>query len=80
LVVFIARGFPESLCKFFLKRVLYGVAIESQFAELLGEGFDIVWMAMSDADDCMPSVEVKVFLSFVVPDVTALSFIYGDVE
>ena len=35
---------------------------------------------MTDADDGMAAVKVEVFLSLVVPNVTALTFYYVDIE
>ena len=55
-----------------------GVGVESDAVQLFGYLADIVWVCMSDGYDGMSSVEVEVFLSFVVPYVA--SFAADDVH
>ena len=41
---------------------------------MLGHHLYIVWVAVPDADYGVTTVEVEIFLSIVVPDVTTLTF------
>ena len=50
------------------------VGIESQCSYLFADGFHIVRMCVTDGDNGMSSIKVKVFLTFVVPYVAAFSF------
>jgi hypothetical protein len=63
-----------------LERVLYRVAIEAQLVELLGHGFDIMRMAVSDADDSVTSIEIQILLSLVIPHMASLAVVDGYVE
>ena len=80
IVVLIAASLAETLSQFHLKHVLYGIAVEAQFVELLCHLLHVVWMAMTYADYCVSAVEVEVLLTFVVPRSTAFTLDDVDVE
>jgi hypothetical protein len=39
---------------------------------LVGEHLDIMWMSVTDTNDGVTAIEVKILLAFVVPNATAL--------
>ncbi len=63
-----------------MERVLYGVAVKAQLVELLGHSLHIVRVAVSDPDDCVTTIEIKVLVSLVVPHMAALAVVDGYVE
>ena len=79
-VVIVARKSTETMCQFLLQGIDYAVGIETQLAGLSCECFDVVWMAVPNADDSMSTIEVEVLLTFVIPNVATLSACDGDVE
>ena len=79
-VVIVTREGTETARQFLLQGIDDAVGIEAQLSSLLCKCFDIMRMAVSDADDGMTAIEVEVLLAFVIPDVAALSARYGDVE
>lgn len=70
----------ETCGKCLLERILDRVGVESKLVQLVCHSLDIVGMAVSYAYDCMASVEVKVFLSLVVPYFTAETFVDSDIK
>ncbi len=66
--------FSDFLRQFHLERILHAVGVESDLAELVGDGGDILRMAVAYRNHRMASVEVKILLSFVVPDTGTLRF------
>ena len=80
LIVVITTGFSKALGELLLQMVDNGIGIESKRVQLLGEFLDIMRMAMTDADDGMAAVKVKIFLAFAVPNVAAFALDDVDVE
>ena len=70
----------KALGELLLQTVDNGIGIESKHVQLLGEFLDIMRMAMTDADDGMAAVKVKIFLAFAVPNVAAFALDDIDVE
>jgi hypothetical protein len=79
-IVFITGKLAELFSDCFLKGVLDRIGIESQIADLALQAFHIMRMAVADRDNCMTSIQVKVFLIVLVPYPCALTFGRGDVE
>jgi hypothetical protein len=50
-----------------LKRVLYGIGIESELAELIGKHTHIIRMAMANRNYGMTAIQVGVNLAVPVP-------------
>ena len=71
LVVVIAADRTQTARQLPLKVVNHRVGIEAQRGGLPAEGFDVMGVAVADADDGMAAVEVEVLLPLVVPDVAA---------
>ena len=80
LIVGITAEAAQTFGELFLQTVDHGVGIEAQRLQLLLEFLHVVRMAVTDADDGMPAVEVEIFLSFVVPHMATLAFDDVDVE
>jgi len=80
LIILITACLAQTLGEFYLQLVDDGVGVEAQVVELLGKHLHVVRMTVTDADNGMTAIEVEVFLAFVVPYVTALTFYYIDIE
>ena len=80
LIIFITAYLAQTLSEFHLQLVDDRVGIETQVVQLVGEHLHIVRMAMTDADNGMPAIEVEIFLTFVVPYLAALSFYNINIE
>ena len=72
-VVLVARDTAQTLCQLLLERVLNRIGVEANLAELVREHLHIVWMSVTDTDNGVTAIEVKVLLPLVVLDATALS-------
>jgi hypothetical protein len=71
-VVLVARDTAQTLCQLLLERVLNRIGVEANLAELVREHLHIVWMSVTDTDNGVTAIEVKILLAFVVPNATAL--------
>ena len=80
LIVVIPRSLAQSCGKFLLKWVLHGVTVKAQLVQLLGHCLDIVRVAVSDTDDSMTAIQVKVFLPLLIPHMAALAVVDGYVK
>jgi len=80
LIILITACLAQTLGELYLQLVDNGVGVEAQVVELLGEHLHVVRMTVTDADNGMTAIEVEVFLTLVVPYVTALTFYYIDIE
>jgi hypothetical protein len=49
------------------------IGVEADFVKLVGKHLHIVWVGVTNTDDSMAAIEVKVLLPLVVPYATALS-------
>ena len=56
LVVVVARNLAQSFGQLLLQGIDDGVAVESQLANLAGDGFHIVRMGVADADDGVSAI------------------------
>ena len=79
-VVVVTREGTETARQFLLQGIDDAIGIEAQLCGLLCKCFDIMRMAVPDADDGMTAIEVEVLLAFVIPNVATLSACDGDVE
>jgi hypothetical protein len=70
-IVGVTAGFAKFLGEVFLQWVLDGVGIEAEAGELLCECFYVCGMAMTNGNDGVATVEVKIFLAVCVPYVAA---------
>ena len=73
LIIIISAKFSHAFCKLLLQGVDYRVAVKAQRIELLRQHFDIMRMAVADADDSMSAIEVQIFLSLLIPHLASLS-------
>ena len=73
LIVVVTTDLTQALSQFHLKLIDDGVGIESNLMKLFGYLLNIMWMRMSDADHGMATIEVKIFLTILVPYLTALA-------
>ena len=73
LVVVVATYLSQSLSQFHLQFVNHGVRIEPDVLQLLRHLFNIVRVRVSDADHGMAAIQVEVFLTLVIPNLTALA-------
>ena len=80
LVIVVAADGSQTVGYFLLQFVDDRIGIESQCGYLFADGFHVVGMCVADGDYGMASVEVEVFLAFVVPYVTAFSLDDVDIE
>ena len=71
---------PYLARQFHLHRVSDAVGIEADSAQLLGDCRHVFRMAVSDRNDGMAAVEVKIFLTVFVPDLAPQSLDRSDVE
>ena len=71
-VVLVARDTAQTLSQLLLERVLNRIGVEANFAKLVREHLHIVWMGVTDTDNGVTAIEVKILLPLVVPDATAL--------
>ena len=67
-IVFVSASFAQSLRELPLQGILNGVAVEAECLQLLCHCLDVVWMAVTYADDGMSAIKVQVLLSLTVPD------------
>jgi hypothetical protein len=67
-IILVSASLAQASGELFLQGVLYGIAVEAQCVQLLGHSFCIMRMAMTYADDSVAAIEVKIFLSFGVPN------------
>ena len=74
LVVVVAGEASEPFRQFHLQRVDHRVGVEAESVQLVVHLFYIVGMGVADGNHRVAAIEVEVFLSFVVPHATALSF------
>ena len=72
-VILVARDTAQTLCQLLLERVLNRIGVEANLAELVREHLHIVWMSVTDTDHGVTAIEVKVFLTLIVPNATAIS-------
>ena len=49
------------------------IGVEANLAELVREHLHLVWMSVTDTDNGVTAIEVKILLPLVVPNATALS-------
>lgn len=80
LIVVVTAQFAESFGKLTLKVVDYRVAVKAESIELLCEFLYIMRMAVANAYNGMTAVKVEILLSLVVPNRTATTFYYVNVE
>ena len=80
LVVVVTAGLSEADGQLLLELVDHGVGVEPQLSRLAVEGFHVMGMAVTDADDGMPAIEVEVFHALVIPYLASLSFDDVDIE
>ena len=73
LVIIVSAKFSHAFCELLLQGVDYRVAVKAQRIELLRQRFDIMGMAVTDADDSMSAIEVQIFLSLVIPHLASLA-------
>ena len=79
LVILVAACLAQPLCQLFLKAVDDRVAVEAKPGQLLLQHLHIVRVAVSDADDSMPAIQIQVFLTLVVPHLATFSLDNVDV-
>ena len=79
-VVLVSAGLAQTFGQLGLQGVDHGVAVKAQPAGLPGNGLHIPRMAMTDADDGVPAVQVEILPTLVVPHATALSAHDVDIE
>ena len=75
LEIVVSAHLAQLLCEFHLKRVLDGIAIETELGSLLLHCLQITRMTVTDRDYGMTSVEVEILLTLVVIDVCALAMV-----
>ena len=73
LVIIVSAKFSHAFCKLLLQGIDYRIAVKAQRIELLRQHFDIMGMAVADADDSMSAIEVQIFLSLLIPHLASLS-------
>jgi hypothetical protein len=67
LVVVVATDLTQTLCQLYLQLVDHRVGIESHLTELLCHFLLVVRMGVPYTDHGVTTIEVKIFLTFVVP-------------
>ena len=80
LIIIISARLAEALSELLLKRILNGITVETEFIELLSHSLHIVRMAVSHADYCVSAIEIKVFLTFIVPYFAAFAMVDGYIK
>ena len=75
LEIVVAAHLAQLLSELHLKRVLDGIAIETELGSLLLHCLQITRMTVTDRDYGMTSVEVEILLTLVVIDVCALAMV-----
>ena len=80
LVVVVTTDRAELFGKFHLQRVLDGIGVEHEFAGLLLHGLQVTWMAVTNGDHGMSTIEVEIFLSLVVPHIASLAMVNGHIK
>ena len=73
LVVVVSANVAQSLSETYLEGIDDRIAIESQLFKLVSHLFDIMRVRMADANHGMSTVEVEVFVAFIIPDMAPLS-------
>ena len=73
LVVLITANLTQTLGQLLLQLVNHRVAVESYLLQLLRHLLDVVRMRVAYADHGMTAIEVQIFLSLVIPNLTALA-------
>ena len=66
-IVLITAYFSESLSQLLLQGVDDTVGVETNLLHLVIDSLNIMRMTVTNADDSMTSIEVKILLSFIVP-------------
>ncbi len=74
LIIFITASLAEAFGQLLLQTVDNGVGIKSELAKLGIKGGHIMGMTVTDTDDGVTAIKVKIFLTGAVPDVTAFAF------
>jgi hypothetical protein len=72
-VVLITTYLAQAVGQLLLELVHHGVAVEPQLGHLSADGFHIMRMRMTDADDGMSAIEVKIFCALFVPYAATLA-------
>lgn len=80
LVILVPGHLAKSERKGALQGILYRIAVETQAGDLRGDSLDIMGMCMAYADDSMAAIEIEIFRTLFIPDVTTLATVYGDIE
>ena len=73
LVIVVTTDLTQSLCQLHLQLINYRVGVEADLTELFGYLLQIVGVRVSDADHSMSAIEVKIFLTFVIPYLATLA-------
>lgn len=66
-IVLIATDLSEALSELLLQDVDDTVGVESDLLHLIVDSLDIMRMTVTNADDSVTTVEVKILLSFIIP-------------
>ena len=73
LVIVVAAGLAQVFGQLLLQGVDDRVGVEADVGQLLVDGFHVVGMAVSYADDGMAAVEVEIGCAFLVPHRASLA-------
>lgn len=80
LIILIATNAAQAIGKLYLQLIDYRIAVEAQPVELPGNLFDIMRMAVANADNGMSAVKIEIRLPLVVPHCAATALHYINVE
>ena len=73
LIVVVTADSAKAFGKLNLQFIDDRIAVKAKVIELPCQHADIMGMAVADTDDCMTTIEVKIFLTILVPDLAAFA-------